>query len=88
MKCNIIILIVYGNLWVNIGGKIESNGSSYISPVNSWVSGGGSGGGSINIFHGGLFVNNGEILANGGVNTQLVKGGAGGDGCITIDKLK
>ena len=84
----LIILIVYGNLWVNIGGKIESNGSSYISPVNSWVSGGGSGGGSINIFHGGLFVNNGEILANGGVNTQLVKGGAGGDGCITIDKLK
>lgn len=86
----LIILIVYGNLWLNLGSSITANGSAlnaYNDGANSIIGGAGSGGGSINIFYGGLFINNGLISANGGVSTNLVNGGKGGDGCITIDKL-
>lgn len=86
----LIILIVYGNLWLNLGASIVSNGialNSYKNGANSIIGGAGSGGGSINIFYGGLFINNGLISAAGGLSSNIVNGGKGGDGCITIDKL-
>lgn len=86
----LIILIVYGNLWLNLGSSITANGTAlnqYKSGATSIIGGAGSGGGSINIFYGGLFINNGLITANGGISSNTVNGGKGGDGCITIDKL-
>lgn len=88
----LLILIVYGNLYINSLGKIEANGGNGdVTSITGchYFTGGGSGGGSINIFHGGLFVNNGVIEANGGQPPAAIctKGGNGGNGCITIQPL-
>ena len=80
-----LILIVYGNLYINLLGSIESKGS-FLTPVGN-VAGGASGGGSINIFYGGLFIKNGNISAAGGISTSTIRSGNGGDGSITINKL-
>ena len=77
-------------MWLNLGSSITANGTAlnqYKSGATSIIGGAGSGGGSINIFYGGLFINNGLITANGGISSNIVNGGKGGDGCITIDKL-
>lgn len=80
-----IILIVYGNLYINLLGSIESKGS-FLAPVGN-VAGGASGGGSINIFYGGLFIKNGTITAAGGTSTSTIRSGNGGNGSVTINKL-
>ena len=92
----LVILIVYGNLYTSLTGKIQANGSQ---PEPSYMPacGGGSGGGSINIFVGGTHINNGiyEALGgNGGIaqspfesDTEYVPGGAGGDGVVTVSRL-
>lgn len=92
----LIILIVYGSLRINLTGKIESNGVTP-PPSNLLCTGGSSGGGSINIFHGGSFINNGIIEANGGTiptstigsnpMVDYVPGGLGGNGSITIQRM-
>lgn len=88
----LLILIVYGNLYINLTGKIEACGSR--SPRGGFLSGGCSGGGSINIFYGGLFVNNGIITAAGGtsstsltLSSTYIPSGNGGMGSVTIDRL-
>ena len=46
--------------------------------------GGSSGGGSINIFYKDILSNNGNILANGGGDDNMPKGG---DGSVTIGNI-
>lgn len=82
------LLIIYAVVLVN-NGIIESNGSR---GYTGRVSGGSSGGGSVNVFIDKYFENNtviGTLTANGGSavpTTGSYPGGAGGNGCITITK--
>lgn len=83
------LLIVYCERVCNndFNAVISSNGSmSAFAGQHPSATGGCSGGGSINIFHRGAFVNNGKIEAIGGkqVNaTATTRGGDGGDGSVT-----
>jgi hypothetical protein len=86
-----IILIVGGNVTIGPNGKIEANGisSQNYSDINR-CGGGSSGGGNIVIAHGGDFINNGSITADGGASwgwNSSQMGGAGGNGSIQIKKI-
>lgn len=97
------LLIVYSNDLKN-DGEIASKGSngaggtySFGKRYNGAVGGGGSGGGSVNIFYN-KTSNVGSVVANGGAggNVQgcrnagmgLLNGGAGGDGSVTVTNLQ
>ena len=82
------LLMIYGNNIVNSdSGIIEANGVS--SNVLAKFPGGASGGGSINIFYNDQFNDNGSITANGGEALGAIrKGGAGGNGTVTIGSIK
>jgi hypothetical protein len=85
----LIILIVRGNLTIGATGIIESKGTAgKNAPETYSAGGGGSGGGSINIFYGGTYTKNGSVLATGGDGgTGFYAGGKGGDGCITEQQI-
>ena len=72
------LLIIYGNK-INNNNLIESNG---VSAIYETVTGGSSGGGSINLFYNENY--------NGGIATKgyLKTGGAGGAGTITVGSIK
>jgi hypothetical protein len=87
-----IILVVGGNVTIGPNGKIEANGisSQNYSDPNNRCGGGSSGGGNIVIAHGGDFINNGSITADGGASwgwNSSQMGGAGGNGSIQIKKI-
>lgn len=90
------LLIVYvDRSFVNdFNAVIEANGTDGGITTNSasnYVNGGASGGGSINIFHRGSFVNNGAITAKGGKGTKtaasIYTSGSGGDGSVTTMQI-
>ena len=79
-------LVIYGNNIIN-SGKIESEGSNGGNGNDS--SGGASGGGSINIFYKGSYIENGTYSVKGGTGGSIaLKGGNGGNGTINIGKIK
>lgn len=88
----LIILVVRGNLTIGTNGIIESKGvkSKNITATYNGM-GGGSGGGSINIFYGGTYTKSGQVLATGGSSGSggfySKPGGTGGDGCITETQI-
>ena len=61
-----------------------------MSAIYETVTGGSSGGGSINLFYNENYNNNGTISAYGGIATKgyLMTGGAGGAGTITVGSIK
>ena len=61
-----------------------------MSAIYETVTGGSSGGGSINLFYNENYNNNGTISAYGGIATKgyLKTGGAGGAGTITVGSIK
>lgn len=77
------LLIIYANDFVN-SGIINSNGMEGGNGNNG--SGGSSGGGSINIFYESesTFLQ-GKVNASGGISNW--RGAAGGNGCITFNKV-
>ena len=85
------LLILYAHELCN-NGSITANGimASTASPSNSYGRvdpGGSSGGGSVNIFAN-VIQNNKTITATGGASANCAtKGGAGGNGTVTINKL-
>ena len=86
----LIILVVRGNLTIGANGVIESKGTQGVSKSGNYtVGGGGSGGGSINIFYGGDYTKNGQVHATGGAGgtSTNYNGGKGGDGCITEQQI-
>lgn len=85
----LIILVVRGNLTIGANGKIESQGKKGgTGHSNYGASGGSSGGGSINIFYGGVYTKTGQVIANGGAAVTVGRsGGKGGDGCITEQQI-
>ncbi len=97
------LLIIYGNSIIN-DGTISSNGAS---PVFKWsgscsAGGGGSGGGSINLFYN-SYLKKGNISASGGsgysgssgtygnkiigYSTVYARGGSGGAGCVSYGSI-
>lgn len=79
----LLIIICTGD--ITIAGSLTATGSNGGGAVEH-SGGGGSGGGSINIFYGGILTNNGSIVVNGGTSpASNYAGGAGGDGCVTLD---
>lgn len=85
----LIILVVRGNLTIGANGKIESQGKKGgTGHTNYGAAGGSSGGGSINIFYGGIYTKTGQVIANGGDSVTVGRpGGKGGDGCITETEI-
>jgi len=90
------LLIVWceGDFTNEASGVIESNGckGADANGTNTSCAGGGSGGGSVSIFHGGTAVNNGTIRANGGLpgvatGTNPYNGGYGGAGTTRLVKV-
>jgi len=81
----LLIIVCTGKVTINTSGSITSGGAAGGS--SPYGGGGGSGGGSVNIFYS-SFVNNGILSASGGPGggTGISKGGAGGDGCVTLDQ--
>ena len=75
------LLVISCNKYNN-NGTIEANGVGSRAVGN--VSGGASGGGSVNIFYN-EFVRNNSCIANGGVGANY--GGSGGAGSITIGNI-
>lgn len=86
----LLILIVYGNLTLGSTGIISSNGiDNYVGDAYVIAGAGGSGGGSVNIFHRGTFDRQGTIQVNGGLGNSrsfqsTAPGGNGGAGSVTI----
>lgn len=77
------LIIIYSNI-VHNNSNIMSKGSE------SWaasIRGGGSGGGSINIFYTQQYKNTGTINADGVACSNGGNGGAGGNGTITIGSI-
>lgn len=82
----LIILVVRGNLTIGANGMIESKGKK--GGYGTTLGAGGSGGGSINIFYGGTYTKNGQVLATGGIAVGTTySGGVGGTGCITETQI-
>lgn len=82
------LLIIYSGYIFN-NGIIEANGignnkGSILSSQPWGCTGGGSGGGSVNIFYTGLYKNN-IITANGGYAGSI--GSKGGNGTVTYQKI-
>lgn len=93
------LLIIYADkIEINTGATISSNGKNGGS-LNSNLSykcsgGGGSGGGSINIFYKDSYNNSGSIRANGGTGGTgeysygvYSNGGNGGTGSISVGQI-
>lgn len=83
-------LILFTKKLIN-NGLIASNGSnsglSGYNDASHCRTGGASGGGSINIFYK-SYINSGNVTAAGGVAAQgALKGGDGGNGCITLYRM-
>jgi hypothetical protein len=77
-----LVIICYGNITIEAGGKIESNGSAG-GPGGTWCGGGGSGGGHISLIYAGTYTNNGTVQCAGGAGgTGNYPGGAGGVGSV------
>ncbi|MBI4804475.1 MAG: hypothetical protein HY795_04485 [Desulfovibrio sp.] len=79
-----LVIICYGNIIVETGGKIEANGMPGGSSAST-AAGGGSGGGHVSIIYRGTLTNNGTIQAAGGPGGDgysTADGGAGGAGCV------
>lgn len=76
------LLVIYANDFNNVG-NIYSKGSrgTYLNRV----SGGSSGGGSINIFCKEKYIEGGEIQATGG--SYQTCGSSGGDGSISVGNI-
>ena len=84
------MLIIYANKLDN-NFNIVANGSSggQVEPRTETVSGGASGGGSINIFYSDKITGIENIVATGGIsNSGDLKGGEGGTGCVTIGSIE
>ena len=79
------LLIIYANKVKN-NQNILSKG--IVGGYASWVGGGSSGGGSINLFYKNKYESLGILNANGGIpNGGKWKGGAGGTGSISIGQI-
>ena len=76
------LLILYADTLYNTG-EISSEGSV---GGNGRAGGGSSGGGSVNIFAR-IVEETGTQTANGGIARGSTKGGAGGDGSVTVNEL-
>lgn len=87
----LLVILCSGNITINSGGKIESNGSNGggtdLSGSNDY-GGGGSGGGNIVLAYAGIYTNNGTVQAAGGSggNAKYADGGSGGAGSVQILK--
>jgi len=79
-----LVIICYGNITVESGGKIESNGSAGGAGSSPGSCGGGSGGGHISIIHAGTYTNSGTVQCAGGAGGTggVTSGGAGGAGSV------
>lgn len=79
------LLITYSNT-INNNGNIVANG---ITALKIDEPGGSSGGGTVNIFYRDSYINNGLIEAKKGETTigRLLKGGAGGNGSVSVGQL-
>ena len=79
----LIMIIAKGNVTINSGGIIRTNGGtggtggSGFTYAGGGGGGGGSGGGTVAIFHVGTYTNNGTVQASGGT------GGSGGSAGYT-----
>lgn len=93
----LIILVVWGNLILNLNGKLLSQGTAGSAGTNKTTGcdrnncyagygGCGSGGGSINIFYKGNFINYGMLSAAGGA-AGAEGGKPGENGKISIMKF-
>ncbi len=81
----VIFLVVRGEILITAAGIIAADG---VAANGSFVySGGSSGGGSVNVVYGANYTNLGSVRANGGAAAGTNKGGAGGAGCVTVEKL-
>ncbi len=79
------LLIIYAKL-LNNNASIQANGVQ--NEASAGASGGSSGGGSINLFYSLDESNLGNIEAKGGsANESSATGGAGGNGCVSTDKI-
>lgn len=92
----LLTIVVTGDLTIKSGSTIQADGANGGNGGSAEVSvsGGGSGGGSINIYHKGSLTNNGTIRANGGSGgsgaygaTYSRDGGDGGDGTTRIIQI-
>ncbi|MFZ5427748.1 MAG: hypothetical protein ACOZEN_12295 [Thermodesulfobacteriota bacterium] len=81
-----LAVICYGNITVEAGGRIESNGmpGGAAGSTNYGAGGGGSGGGHISLIHAGSCANNGTVQCAGGVGGagNYAAGGSGGAGSV------
>ena len=78
------LLIIYAkSIVVGSTGTIQSNGSNGGGSGDRYV-GGGSGGGSVNIFYQNDFVNNGTVTASGGLGGSSQSVYAGGAGTVRM----
>lgn len=79
-----LVIICYGSVTVQAGGKIEANGVASGGAASSASNGGGSGGGHVSIITPSL-TNSGTIQAaggSGGTSSSYPKGGDGGAGSV------
>jgi len=80
-----LVIVCYGNITVESGGRIESNGSvgGHGGTSPTYGGGGGSGGGHISLIHAGACTNNGTVQCAGGAGgAGSGAGGAGGAGSV------
>lgn len=87
------LLIIYCDNLYNIGNINADGVTAKYSDSQIDCTGGSSGGGSLNIFCNKLYngINKGTITSNGGApqtRNTVYHGGAGGNGCVTIDAIK
>ena len=78
----VLIIVCKGNIIVNAGCIIQSDGMSGGNATGG-SGGGGSGGGHVSVIYGGTHTNNGTGRANGGAGgTGMYAGGSGGAGSV------
>ncbi|MGG3801268.1 hypothetical protein [Metabacillus fastidiosus] len=83
------LLIIYcdGELNIAYNSVIDSQGVRNTIGT-SGITGGSSGGGSVNIFHVAKLTNNGTVTSTGGATGNgSVLGGAGGNGTVTLQQV-
>lgn len=80
-----LVIVCFGNVTVQGGGKIEASGTDGGGSSN-YGGGGGSGGGHISLIYSGSYTNSGTVQAVGGIGgdpgSSSTKGGSGGAGSV------
>lgn len=89
----LLLIYVDGNVNLDYGSSLTSIGVTNVATYSTQsygnASGGSTGGGSINVFHTGVLINNGDESVKGGEVAAWgnAKGGAGGEGTVTIQQV-